>query len=211
MNEAANTIARNLRTLRERAGMKQEDLAAAMTARGFAMYQSTIYKLENIPPARKVSFSEGVAFAEVLGVSPDALLAPLGDEDELWERIKTAAIAVDEAVSSLAGSLSASIQKSQALAALLRSVPVSSLPLDREHVLVNGSPKLLAAMQELEVAIRKHGAVRASPHDLKVMPSRTSDNTINAQGEDGEFHDFDLDEWNAWIAGERKAHPEPLH
>lgn len=70
-----DVIGRNVRRLRDAAGLSQADLAQQMAERGAAaFYPQTITKIEN--SARSLKFSEASILAGVLGVPLDAILDP---------------------------------------------------------------------------------------------------------------------------------------
>lgn len=66
---AEERFAANLRTLRERAGMSQAALAAAMAGRGRPWHQSTVYRVES--GKQPVSFGEAMDLAGILRTSLD--------------------------------------------------------------------------------------------------------------------------------------------
>lgn len=219
----ASLIAQNLRTLRELRGLKQDEVAAAMNERlgirpgedgdqkrGKAWYQSTVYKIESLPPTRKVSFREGVLLAEIYGVSPDALLRPSGSKDDQWEAIAEAAAEIDEGIRTLHEVLAWTMQRSLRLERVLRVVPREALPLESQRALVNAAPELLEAMTALQNAIKKYGEVREPVKRDGGAKVYTSENTKNAADEHGVFHDYDLDEYEAWERGERATMPAPI-
>jgi transcriptional regulator with XRE-family HTH domain len=164
-------IARNLRLLREERGLKQEEVAAEMNKRlkideasngdegddkkPRQWYQSTVYKVEQIPPSRRISFTEGVMLAEIYGATAEALLRPLGDDDEGWQEIRNAAREVDEAVDNLGEVLGWVLSRARTLDRVVKAMPPTSMPLDSAKVLGVLDPSILSAMQELQNAIQK--------------------------------------------------------
>ena len=66
---AEERFAANLRALRERAGMSQSALAAAMAERGRPWHQSTVYRVE--AGKQPVSFGEATDLAAILRTSLD--------------------------------------------------------------------------------------------------------------------------------------------
>ena len=80
---ADERLAANLRTLRERAGMSQSALAAAMVEKGWPWHQSTVYRVES--GKQTVSFGEASDLAEILRTSLDRFtwLLPEASETEL--------------------------------------------------------------------------------------------------------------------------------
>lgn len=223
-DDAAVLIAENLRRLRESRGLKQEEVATLMNARlGIrdgdeddkkrkkGWYQSTLYKIENVPPQRKISFREGVLLADIYGVPADALLRPNGSEDEQWAAISEAAAEVDRGIYSLDGLLSWAIQRSRALERVLKTVPRDSMPLDSERVLANSAPELLEAMKVLQRAIQKHGEVRQPVKTVGGVSYTTEDGITGVIGNDGMTLEYDTDEWNAWENGELDEKPTPTH
>lgn len=222
-DDTASLIAQNLRTLRELRGLKQDEVAAAMNQRlGIrpgedgdqkrkrAWYQSTVYKIENIPPTRKISFREGVLLSEIYGVSPDALLRPSGSEDDQWEAIAEAAADIDRGIYDLDRVLRWAIQRSHALKRVLRVVPREALPLESERALVNAAPELLEAMIALQNAIKKYGDVREPLKREGGAKVYSSENTVNLADEHGVWRDYDKEEFEAWERGERATMPDPI-
>lgn len=70
------TIGRNLRRIREAAGVTQAELAAAMTAADVpGIYPQTIVKIEK--GSRVLRYAEAVVAADVLGVTADAFAEQL--------------------------------------------------------------------------------------------------------------------------------------
>ncbi len=68
---AEKRIGANLRTLRERAGMSQAAVAAAMTERGHSWHQSTVARVETA--AQSLRLREAVDLAAILQVPLSAL------------------------------------------------------------------------------------------------------------------------------------------
>jgi len=102
---ADERLARNLRTLRERAGMSQDAIAAAMAERGHPWHQSTVYRVES--GRQTVRFGEAADLAEILGTgvarftwtSPEALVADF--VTEAGARLHKSGSAVADAVAGL--------------------------------------------------------------------------------------------------------------
>jgi transcriptional regulator with XRE-family HTH domain len=70
--EISALFARQVRTFREKAGLTQGRVAAAMTARGWKMHQTTIAKIES--GDRPAELGEAIALAGVLGVAVTKLI-----------------------------------------------------------------------------------------------------------------------------------------
>ena len=70
---AEQRIAANLKAIREENRMTQEDVAEAMSKRGYRWHQATVYKVEN--GSRQVQLGEATALAEVFDVPLSQLAA----------------------------------------------------------------------------------------------------------------------------------------
>lgn len=65
-------IAANLKAIREDVGMSQEQVATAMSERGYSWHQATVYKVEN--GGRQVQLGEADALAKVFDVPLDRMI-----------------------------------------------------------------------------------------------------------------------------------------
>ena len=72
-------LARNIRAIRERRRMSQEDLARAMSDSGCRWHQATVYKVET--GQRRVRLAEAVSLAENLDVALGVLVAAPPDRE----------------------------------------------------------------------------------------------------------------------------------
>lgn len=77
--EPERVLAAQARAYREKLGLTQDEIAAAMTARGHRMRQSTVAKIE--AAQRPVRVNEAVALAAVLHADLPALLAGPAQQD----------------------------------------------------------------------------------------------------------------------------------
>lgn len=79
---AEDRFGRNVRRLREEAGLKQSDLAAKVTELGLKMHASTVAKIElrDVDTPRSVRINEAEAIAGALGVPLDHLLGGATEE-----------------------------------------------------------------------------------------------------------------------------------
>lgn len=77
---------------RRRLGLTQDQIARAMTLRGFDFTQATVHKIEKTQQPRKVSVGEAIALAEILGVDLSVLTAADGqDKVTLLEEMRQCA------------------------------------------------------------------------------------------------------------------------
>lgn len=72
----SRSLARRITYERERQGWKQSGLARRMTEAGYAMTQSTISKIENDDPPRRITVDELIGFSLVFGIRADELMLP---------------------------------------------------------------------------------------------------------------------------------------
>jgi transcriptional regulator with XRE-family HTH domain len=71
-----DALARRVTHERERRGWSPAQLAKAMTDAGQPMNQSSIWKIENARPRRKITVDEAVTFAQVFDMTLDELMVP---------------------------------------------------------------------------------------------------------------------------------------
>lgn len=68
-------LAGNVRRLRDRKGLSQEQLADEMTGRGRKWHQNTVYRIE-VGKQKDISHGEAITLAGILGVPVDVLTRP---------------------------------------------------------------------------------------------------------------------------------------
>jgi transcriptional regulator with XRE-family HTH domain len=73
---SSRSLARRITYEREQRGWKQTALARRMSDAGYEMTQSTISKIENEDPPRRITVDELVGFSTVFGIPADHLLLP---------------------------------------------------------------------------------------------------------------------------------------
>jgi transcriptional regulator with XRE-family HTH domain len=73
---SSRALSRRITYEREQRGWKQVKLAKLMTDAGFDMTQSTISKIENDDPPRRITVDELVGFSQVFRIRADELLLP---------------------------------------------------------------------------------------------------------------------------------------
>jgi transcriptional regulator with XRE-family HTH domain len=89
--ETDETLGRNVRALREAAGLSQARLAEQMTDAGLAgFYPQTITKVEQ--GSRSLRFAEGLQLARLLGVAPQALYDQSATSTAVDEQVAQRAI-----------------------------------------------------------------------------------------------------------------------
>lgn len=72
-------LARRITYERERRGWSPGGLAAQMTKAGHPLNQSSVWKIENGQPRRKITVDEMIGFSKVFELPFDELLSPLHD------------------------------------------------------------------------------------------------------------------------------------
>jgi transcriptional regulator with XRE-family HTH domain len=84
-----DALARRVAHERERRGWSPAQLAKAMTDAGQPMNQSSIWKIENARPRRKITVDEAVTFARVFDMTLEQLLVPpeLAADVEVFELV----------------------------------------------------------------------------------------------------------------------------
>ena len=73
------TVAQRIKFEREERDWSSAKLAQQMTAAGYPLNQSAIWRIENGDPPRRVNLEEAVGFAKVFGISLGDLITPVGD------------------------------------------------------------------------------------------------------------------------------------
>ena len=75
---AEATVARRIRFERENRDWSPAKLAQQMTAAGYPLNQSAIWRIENGDPPRRVNLEEAVGFAKVFEMGLEDLITPVG-------------------------------------------------------------------------------------------------------------------------------------
>lgn len=136
------------RTERAESGLSQEDVAKAMSARGYDFHQQTVYKIES--GKRRVSVGEAVALADSINVHVNALLwkpeETFSLAEELRDQVAGLVDELDEAGVRLAA---AGRRSAEALHSLAQMQPddmaVITLPGGKTVSVVEGARRLLAS------------------------------------------------------------------
>lgn len=123
---SSRALARRIAYEREQRGWKQVKLAKLMTDAGFDMTQSTISKIENDDPPRRITVDELAGFSQVFRIRADELLLPpelVVDKTarKLLENWRAARIAEVEAFDRLFDHLQAHPARAEDLLGMLMS------------------------------------------------------------------------------------------
>ena len=186
---AEATVAQRIRFERENRAWSPAKLAQQMTAAGYPLNQSAIWRIENGDPPRRVNLEEAVGFAKVFEMGLEDLITPVGAvaTPELKRRLRNVMDAVrayqeaEAAAYRAVAALAEYADSRPEQADVIRDISVSVLLSPDEPYLTDNVPEsFLEDFAQYDESTRKLAFAFRARHSMGMRPGETLESNTDS-------------------------------